>query len=306
MLVETAGHGMVLIVRGDLRGSAEQLRLFAILVHDDMLASVVRFKALVGRPGGPESRPDSHRQARSDRRHGQHHSGARRAGAQVSARGHRPGGPSGAAVVLRRRPENSRAHPYRLALYHAVPFLPPSWNEWKTIVRLARRRYPLVVYLRGSAPFLLLARARGSRRRIRDERACRRALPEGYPAVRAGCASAAGDTSPLGGRERSAAELLGSTGVLRIAIHATAAVALKEWPLDRYVALADELRRRYRADIHFLASPAERDRLEAALAGSDVRSTVHTSLSLGKVAALIAACDLFVGNDSGLSQWPPP
>jgi ADP-heptose:LPS heptosyltransferase len=172
------------------------------------------------------------------------------------------------------------------------------------IVNLTRRRYPLVVYLRGSAPFLLLGA--GSRlaatKYVMNEHVVERYLKAIRPFVRDGrVRPPVLHLSP--DAKRSAAALLGSgTNVLRIAMQATAAVPTKEWPLDRYVALADELRRRYRAEIHFLASPAERDRLEAALAGSTSKHAVHTSLSLGKVAAVIAACDLFVGNDSGLSH----
>ena len=305
MLAVTAWHGMVLLVRGDRRGSAEQMRFFAILVHDDMLASVVWLqKRWSGDPVGLRG-PDRILVVKLDR-----------IGDMINT-----------IPVLdelaRRFPRaaiDMVAHPvplsffdgdarirerivYRSALYHAVPFLPPSWNEWKTVVSLARRRYPLVVYLRGSAPFLLLgARSRfAATKYVMNEHVVERYLKAIRPFVRDARQRPA--TLHLSAdAKRSAAELLGSTGVLRIAMHATAAVALKEWPLDRYVALADELRRRYRADIHFLASPAERHRLEAALAGSTSKHQVHTSLSLGKVAALIAACDLFVGNDSGLSH----
>ena len=46
--------------------------------------------------------------------------------------------------------------PYKSWLYHAVPIRLPGPRAWWVLLKLVGRRYPLVVYLRGSTPFLFL------------------------------------------------------------------------------------------------------------------------------------------------------
>ena len=63
------------------------------------------------------------------------------------------------AVPLALLEGDERIHeriPYKSWLYHPLPILPPGLGKWLLVLRLLFRRYPLVVYLRGSFPFLLL------------------------------------------------------------------------------------------------------------------------------------------------------
>ena len=77
-------------------------------------------------------------------------------------------------------------------------------------------------------------------------------------------------------------------------LHAGATYATKTWQLSHFLALADQLQRRYGLEPVFVAGPDEAD-LAAGLAGFQVRQ----GLPLPDLMSLLAGAQLFVGNDSG-------
>src|SRR5262249_39678196 len=85
--------------------------------------------------------------------------------------------------------------PYKSWLYHSLPILPPGPKTWFLVSKLLRRRYPLVVYLRGTWSFLLL----GTRARLAAAK-----FVEGEPVIRRYLRA----LEPLGGRVVSLAPRL--------------------------------------------------------------------------------------------------
>ena len=77
-----------------------------------------------------------------------------------------------------------------------------------------------------------------------------------------------------------------------VVFHTTAGWALKEWPLDKFTKLAEELWGKYKARIFVVGGPGER------LESIYVRN-VGGELSLREITALASRADLFVGGDSG-------
>ena len=93
-------------------------------------------------------------------------------------------------------------------------------------------------------------------------------------------------------------------GSLRVVIHpwASSQSAFRAWPFKRYAALVERLLRERDAAVVVLGSEREanpdKDLLNALPSGRVHDLTGRTGL--GEAAALIAQCDLFIGNDSGL------
>lgn len=88
-----------------------------------------------------------------------------------------------------------------------------------------------------------------------------------------------------------------------IALHAGGAWlgGLKRWPPERFAALADRLHERWNAHIMLLGSNGETALSATIAAAMRHRSIIETgSVPLLTGLALIEACALFVGNDSGL------
>ncbi len=195
---------------------------------------------------------------------------------------------------------------YRSWLYHPAGLFPPRLREWLLVFKLLRRRYPLVVYLRGSYPFLLLgATSRMATIKFvvaepvidRYLRAVEELIgPVPYVAPRLHVDPAAA---------RFAADLLAAADRRpgpRVVIHAAASAATKVWPAERFAALADHLADRFGANVVFLAGPGEQAGLDAIARRARHAHAYHCTLRLPQVVAVIAAGDLFVGNDSGLSH----
>jgi len=93
----------------------------------------------------------------------------------------------------------------------------------------------------------------------------------------------------------------GAPRTVRVAIAPGAAYgSAKCWPVERFAALADRLIADFGADVILFGSAAERDvagRIAAAMRRRPTQLAGETAI--GDLPALFAACDLFIGNDSG-------
>jgi ADP-heptose:LPS heptosyltransferase len=198
------------------------------------------------------------------------------------------------------------AKAYRSALYHALPLRPPGPRSWWLLLKLLQRRYPLVLYLRGSFLFLPLALTSrlAATKFVENEHVLDRyfkplerllgPIPRSQPRLHIDVEAA-----------HAARNLLVEDGWRRrpaIAIHPAASAPSKMWPAERFGELADRLQTECGAQVHFVGSPADQATLEAIAEHSQCSHAYHSSLKLPDVVALIAECDLFVGNDSGLSH----
>jgi len=97
------------------------------------------------------------------------------------------------------------------------------------------------------------------------------------------------------GREALAARGLRPPFVL---IHAGSGSVRKNWPMDRFQALARRLRDETGRTVAWLAGPAEAERGTVPAGGE----TVLAGLSLVEVAAACTLAEAYVGNDSGITQ----
>lgn len=82
-----------------------------------------------------------------------------------------------------------------------------------------------------------------------------------------------------------------------IAIHPGSGSLKKNWPIERFVEIARRLRRDRDRPIVWLAGPAELERGTLGGVGDAIGD-----LALDQVAAVLAAADGYVGNDSGVTQ----
>ncbi len=194
---------------------------------------------------------------------------------------------------------------YRSWLYHPLWVLPPGLRSCLLLVKLLWRRYPLVVYLRGSIPMLLLG--------ITSRLAATRfiwAEPVGVRNMKA-LRSACGPVRDFAPRLHVSPEnaefarrLLrggdGSPARPRVTIHPGANAEYRMWPPERFAALADQLSQRFGAVVHFLGSPADRPMLEKIAGLTKASHSYHWSLRLPQAVAVVAESDVLVGNDSGL------
>jgi heptosyltransferase-2/heptosyltransferase-3 len=195
---------------------------------------------------------------------------------------------------------------YRSWMYHPLPVIPPGPKAWLLLFRLLFRRYPLVVYLRGSIPFLLLGLS--SRLAATKYVLAEPVIDRYMKAVRKVCGPV-GDFPPRlhvsPENAESARRLLhGSNGHagLCVTIHAAASSPTKMWPPERFARLADDLHRMFGAHVHFLGSPADRPVMERIGGLAETPHSYHWSLRLPQSVAMIAGSDLFIGNDSGLAH----
>lgn len=111
---------------------------------------------------------------------------------------------------------------------------------------------------------------------------------------------------PAAARER-AEQVLERAGVraagqaLRVALAPGAAYGTaKCWPAERYAALADRLVRDFDADVILFGSAGEREVAGRIARAMQTRAVVLAGeTGIGELPALLAACHLFIGNDSG-------
>jgi ADP-heptose:LPS heptosyltransferase len=197
--------------------------------------------------------------------------------------------------------------PYRCWYYHPMPIRPLSLAAWWLVIKLLRRRYPLVVYLRGSLPFLALgitSRLAAAKFVVGEpviqrylkpiEALLGHKIQNPTTRLRIDPEAARFAHNQLGKRDRP-------TGP-RVAIHATTLSLTRLWRAERYAAVADELHESCGASVHFFGSPEEKAALENIARLSAHAHVFHDSLRLPQVVAALAACDLFIGNDSALAH----
>jgi ADP-heptose:LPS heptosyltransferase len=85
-----------------------------------------------------------------------------------------------------------------------------------------------------------------------------------------------------------------------VAIHPGSGSIRKNWPADRFAAIAERLREEARRQVVWLAGPAELER--RTLPPDAGPEAVLRDLTLEEVAGLLALADAYVGNDSGISH----
>src|SRR5438132_5336760 len=195
--------------------------------------------------------------------------------------------------------------PYRSWLYHPSLIVPGGPRAWWLVLKLLRRRYPLIVYLRGTFAFLplglfsRLAAAKFVPGEPVIDRYLKSLQPFGPVSSRQPQLRVAPDAATAA--RKLLAEPPHHAGPA-IVVHAAAGAATKMWPAERYAGLADKLADSLDARVHFLGSKSDKAVLDRIAAQSARSHAYHSSLRLPEAAALIDRCDLFIGNDSGLAH----
>lgn len=86
-----------------------------------------------------------------------------------------------------------------------------------------------------------------------------------------------------------------------LALHPGSGSPKKNWPTDRFVELAREAGRRFGLSPFYLLGEADRE-IAAHLERADPAAVVLRETSLAQVAAVLSACRMYVGNDSGITH----
>jgi len=86
-----------------------------------------------------------------------------------------------------------------------------------------------------------------------------------------------------------------------LAIHPGSGSRGKQWPLNRFIEVADRVRASEPAEPFFVLGEAEREMSEV-LSGWPRPYSIARGLSLTEVAALLSACGGYLGNDSGITH----
>lgn len=89
---------------------------------------------------------------------------------------------------------------------------------------------------------------------------------------------------------------------IRVAISPTHRRAERQWPIERYAALADRLVRDYKASVVWVWGPGEEDLVKNAIALCKQAQILGPKTSFRELAAFLANCDLFIGNSNGPSH----
>ena len=102
--------------------------------------------------------------------------------------------------------------------------------------------------------------------------------------------------------EDAARTLLASRGVGErfVAVHPGSGSTTKNWPPDRFEAIAGRVRDDTQRGVVWLIGPAEQER--GTLPHGASGDTVMADLALVEVAGLLALADAYLGNDSGITQ----
>ncbi|GIX07522.1 MAG: ADP-heptose--LPS heptosyltransferase [Candidatus Poribacteria bacterium] len=176
-------------------------------------------------------------------------------------------------------------------------------GRWQLIRQLRRERFDLIVDLRDAAYSRLLG---GRRIGLRDY-GRRHAVDRYLDALRRAGIPTEGATPRLELRpeEIAAADswlrergLLEREGPL-IGVHPGGNWSYKLWPPERFGAVVQALVRRLRAVVLVFAGPGEETLQERLIAQADGQAIPVPVLPLRLLAALIARCRLYLGNDTG-------
>ncbi len=89
---------------------------------------------------------------------------------------------------------------------------------------------------------------------------------------------------------------------LRVAISPTHRRAERQWPVERYARIADRLHLEWGASVIWLWGPGEEEFVQNAMAFCEQPMLFAPKTSFRELAALIANCDLFIGNSNGPSH----
>lgn len=93
-----------------------------------------------------------------------------------------------------------------------------------------------------------------------------------------------------------------SQAPLRVAISPTHRRAERQWPVERYAKIADRLHLEWGASVIWLWGPGEEEFVRRAMASCEQPMRLAPKTSFRELAALIANCDLFIGNSNGPSH----
>lgn len=87
-----------------------------------------------------------------------------------------------------------------------------------------------------------------------------------------------------------------------VAIHPGSGSRQKCWPAERFAALINWLNQELQARIVMVSGPADQGILERLKAGGNDDFLAADQLPLSELAAVIQRCNLFIGNDSGVTH----
>ncbi len=76
----------------------------------------------------------------------------------------------------------------------------------------------------------------------------------------------------------------------------------RRWPLERYAAVIEELSMQYPVHTVITCAPSEREQAERLADKLSSRSIISGSAEIRETCALLARCDLFLGNDTGAAH----
>ena len=162
---------------------------------------------------------------------------------------------------------------------------------------LRRRRFDVVVDLKDA----LYSRFIGASRIRLRERGRRHAVDRYLGAIRAAGASvdhARPTLTPSAEEAQAASEWLDGAGGPRVTMHLGGGWHYKLWPPERFATVADRLATEHGAAVALLAGPDDGDRVAAFSEAAEMAHPV-ARMSLREMTAVIAACDLHIGNDTG-------
>ncbi len=91
----------------------------------------------------------------------------------------------------------------------------------------------------------------------------------------------------------------GGAEALRVAVNPAAGWVTKQWSPRRYAEIADRISKAWDARVFLLWGPGEKALAEQVRSGMQQPGHVVPEMGLTALAALIRACDLFLGGDSG-------
>lgn len=89
---------------------------------------------------------------------------------------------------------------------------------------------------------------------------------------------------------------------LRIVLSPTHRRKERQWPKERYAAIADRLLREWKASVVWIWGPGEEDFVKEAMSLCAEKTLLAPSTSFRELAAFMGNCDLFIGNSNGPSH----